>query len=1118
MPKCFARAALLFLIPLAALNAQVLDGIRVKDSGMFEIHGMEFALTVFGDGWSSASQSPTTIKANAGYPKKGAGTWELQGTFTHPKSGAFRFVQTMKRVGDGKAEFAMALDRDAPVKVNSISIALSLPLAAFKGKKCFLDGEAVALPEAYEKGKIGIVNKECKTLSIPVPTGKLTITGDLKVLVQDNREWGEGPFSVRLSFKPDAGEVQKAAIAFTLASEGLDSRPLDLRAAANMGLADQESGDQKGGWTDQGAENDLRALKPGNLILGGIKFTVADPAANQGKSILAFAGPSRPYFLKEATLAGDGKPAAWLYLLHASAWTPESKAVLGVLKLKYSDGSSAERSIASGIDVGNWWSPVDLRNGLVAWNATNASSFVGLYLSRFAVDKPVASVTFAPTGKGVWMVVGASLSTDTVDFSSVNTPVYVAAGPAWAPITHARATEKGSILDLSFLQKETGVPAGQYGPLVIKNGKFEFAKRPGVRVRFNGGNTCFSANYLEKAEADAFAEYVASLGHNALRIHHYEREMMDPAGPPGEQRVRESELAKLDYLIHALKSRGVYITTDVFVSRPCRKGDLPGVNEAVDMSSYKALVLLGPAREDWKKWAKWFFVDHVNPNTGLALGKDPVLMTLSLVNEDNLDACWDKCETGRRVTLEKFAAWLSAKGLEEGKGGERAKRFAWFLVETHTAAVKEMVAYLKSIGIQTPTTDANMIDSPRWIGLRKDLEFVDTHGYWDHPQFPEGAWRMPYGFHNRQPLKSLCSMPGVQGGTRVLGKPFTVTEYQYVYPNPYRAEGTAMAATFACLQDWDGLFRFALSHNRKNLVDDATMSGFDIVVDPIHLLGERMVSLVFLRGDVKSAPGALPFVVDQNYYAKGDGASGDGWAPGFPNAYWQLGWVTRIGSAWAEYKPKIPGIKAALTPQSNALPSLPGAKTYRLSEMNATNLAAEGLLGAGAFDPATLRTRSETGEVEIDAAGGTMKVASPRFEALVLPDKGALSGSALAAKSLDGYGVLYLASMDGAAIAKSRRLLFLHLTDVSSQKLKYRSRSKNLVEDWGSPQRVVAAGSMDISIKTEAAADLKLWGCDLSGKRVEELPLKKGGGSVSFTAETVKDGKARFVVYELGKP
>jgi hypothetical protein len=1103
---------------MPSAEAQVLEGMRTLDSGMFDLNGVSFAVQIYNEGWVSASQSPTTVKANAGYPKKSPGSWELQGAFTHPRSGVFRLAQSMKKSGDGVVDLAYSLERDAPVKLNTVAVSLSLPLDAFKGKKVFLDDEAVELPAVYVKGKIGLANKPCKSLTLPMATGKMKITGDLKVLVQDNREWGEGSaYSIRLGFSVDSGEVSKTACALKVTIEGLDSRPLDLKGAANMGLADEISGDQKGGWTDQGAENDLRALKPGSLMVGGLKFSIVDPAANQGKSILAFAGPDRSYFLKEATLVGDGKPAAFLYLLHASAWTPAGGQSLGSIKIRHADGSAAERAVISGQDVGNWWSPVDMKNAMIAWNATNASAFVGLYLSRFAVEKPVASVTFAPTGKGVWMVVAASLSSDTVDFSSVNTPVYVAAGPAWAPITHARATEKGSILDLSFLQKETGVPAGVHGPLVIKDGRFEFTRKPGKRVRFNGGNTCFSANFLEKPEADAFAEYVASLGHNSLRVHHHERDMMDPAGPAGAQKVREDQLERLDYLLAALKKRGIYITTDVYVSRPIRKGDLPGVTEAVDMSAYKALVLLGPARKDWEKWAKWFFVDHVNPHTGLALGKDPMLITLSLVNEDNLDACWDKNETARRITLEKFAAWLAAKGLGEPTGMDRSKKFNWFLVETHTTAVKEMVAYLKSIGVLTPTTDANMIDSPRWIGLRKDLEFVDTHGYWDHPQFPEGKWRLPYGFHNRQPLKSLCSMPGVQGGTRVLGKPFTVTEYQYVYPNPYRAEGTAMAATFACLQDWDGLFRFALSHNRKNLVDDATMSGFDIVVDPIHLLGERMVSLVFLRGDVKPAPGAIPFVIDKEYYEKGDGMPAEGWASGFPNAYWQLGWVTRIGSAWAGYQPKIPGIKAALTIQTNSLPSLPGAKTYRLSEVDGAKLGAQGLLGAGSFDSVALKTKSETGEVEIDPGAGTMKVASPRFEALILPDKGALSGSKLSAKSLDGYGVLYLASMDGADIVKSRRLLFLHLTDVSSQKLRYRSRSKNLVEDWGTPQRVVAAGRMDIAIKSEAAGDLKLWGCDLSGKRVEELPLKKADGGVAFTAETVKDGKARYIVYELGK-
>jgi hypothetical protein len=1117
----FGFTSILICLALAtshALDAQVIDGLRIRDSGALETSGIKIAVQVFDGDWDPASQNDTTTKASTGFPRKSSQAWKLQGHFTHPKAGVFRFSQKLTRHTDNQAEVHWALERDNAVNLNAIAVTIDLPLDTFKGKTVLVDNEPILLPETYEKGRILLLTKDCKTISIPLTTGKLVFTGNLNALVQDNREWGEGPFSARLSFTPDSGPVTRAECSLKMAIACLDSRPLDLRTAANMGLADEIAGDQKGGWTDQGAENDLRSLKPGTLILGGIKFVVTDPAANNGKSVLVFHGRDRDYFLKEAEISGDDKSAAWLYMLHASAWTAPYGERIGTIRLQYTDGTSADRPVVIGAEVGNWWSPTDLKNGWVAWTAANTSAFVGLQLSRFPVDKPVRKVEFLPTGKSVWMVVAATLSTETLDFSMVNSPLYVGAGPHWAPITHVRATEKGSILDLSFLQRETGIPAGILGPVVVKNGHFEFSGRAGKRVRFNGGNVCFTANYLEKTEAEAFAEYVASLGHNALRIHHYESGLMDPEGPPGAQQIRPDQLDKLDYLIYCLKQRGIYITTDLFVSRPTRLGDLPGITAPVGMSDYKALALLGPARKDFEKWARWLLTEHVNPYTTFPLGKDPVLVALSLINEDNLDACWQSSDTTKRITLEKFAAWLSKEGIPEGRGAERNGHFTRFLVETQLDAFKEMSAFVKGLGVRTPLTDANMIDSPRWIWLRKDLDYVDSHGYWDHPSFPEGDWRLPFGFQNRQPLKSLGSLPGVQGGTRIFGKPFTVTEYQYVYPNPYRAEGSAIAAAYACLQDWDGLYRFALSHSRDNLVGETALAGFDIVADPIHVLGERMVSLSFLRGDVRPAANAYPFVIDKDYYLKSDGMSAEVWAAQFPASYWQLGWVSRIGSAWSEYAPRIPEIKAAVTPQTHSTPTLPNTRTFHVGDNLGEELEAAGALAAGVWSLTNKHVKSETGEIELDGNAATLRVASPRFEALVLADKGSLTAARLSAKSLEGYGALYLASIDGVDIARSRRLLFLHLTDVLSQNLKYRSRQKSLVETWGTPQRLVAAGRMAVSIKVDKPGELKCWGCDLAGKQIEEIPLQVNGEAISFTAETVKDGKARFMVYELGRP
>ena len=58
---------------------------------------------------------------------------------------------------------------------------------------------------------------------------------------------------------------------------------LDLSYVANTSSIDDLAGDFKN-FTDQGPDNDLRALKPGILTLPEVEFTLLDPKQNGGRN------------------------------------------------------------------------------------------------------------------------------------------------------------------------------------------------------------------------------------------------------------------------------------------------------------------------------------------------------------------------------------------------------------------------------------------------------------------------------------------------------------------------------------------------------------------------------------------------------------------------------------------------------------------------------------------------------------------------------------------------------------------------------------------------------------------------------------------------------------------
>jgi alkaline phosphatase len=221
---------------------------------------------------------------------------------------------------------------------------------------------------------------------------------------------------------------------------------LPLSGAANTGFSDAKPDDRQGGWTDQGG-NDLRLIKPGKLTAAGVPFDVLDEAASGGKSCIVLGGPSRPYLPAKATLPVAGAQGKNLYLLHAAAWCPPAKEqkMTGVLFVDYADGTSSEQHVRFGRDVGDWASPDSYKNAARGWTAYNGNTQVSLFVSRFAIKKPlpVKAVRFE-SRESAWMIVAASFG-DEVALKPIKADLtldktYAAPAPLVAPLALAPET------------------------------------------------------------------------------------------------------------------------------------------------------------------------------------------------------------------------------------------------------------------------------------------------------------------------------------------------------------------------------------------------------------------------------------------------------------------------------------------------------------------------------------------------------------------------------------------------------------------------------------------------------------------------------------------------------
>jgi hypothetical protein len=172
-----------------------------------------------------------------------------------------------------------------------------------------------------------------------------------------------------------------------------------------------------------------------------------------------------------------------------------------------------------------------------------------------------------------------------------------------------------------------------------------------------------------------------------------------------------------------------------------------------------------------------------------------------------------------------------------------------FLQQTEENYYVGMMNFLKiDIGVKCPIT-GTIGFGPMSTFTQSKMDFVDAHAYWQHPGFPHRQWDMSDWTIANTPMVDQPERSALWAlaATRVAGKPFTVTEYQHPAPNDWQAECIPMIATFAALQDWDGVFIFAYTHSAQ-YDSDRIDSFFNIEGNPTKMplmpMGARIFSTV----------------------------------------------------------------------------------------------------------------------------------------------------------------------------------------------------------------------------------------------------------------------------------
>jgi hypothetical protein len=347
-------------------------------------------------------------------------------------------------------------------------------------------------------------------------------------------------------------------------------------------------------------------------------------------------------------------------------------------------------------------------------------------------------------------------------------------------------TRNTGVLDFSDLLE---APAGIHGHTVVKDGSLYF--EDGKRARFVGFNIPGAGIMPDKKTAEVYAERLASIGCNVIRLHAEDsynpngRSIIDYSEKGKGRELDPENLDRLQYFVYQLKIRGIYVQVDLHCYRTfTNTGDL---KVTPPYSRMKAVTVFNEEMIELQKDYAAKYLSAVNPYTGMSFLEDPVVMAIQITNENSAffvniaeldDKAREPYETERRLRFNSFLlskygdreglkkAWtrngecalLDSEDPAEGTvmpieygdyiqpyrdprkywvGQDSPARFADYmeygmLLNEHY--YHEMISHVKSLGAKAPVNGCNLLHGIADIySSTREIDLGENNAYYNHP-------------------------------------------------------------------------------------------------------------------------------------------------------------------------------------------------------------------------------------------------------------------------------------------------------------------------------------------------------------------------------------------------
>jgi hypothetical protein len=224
--KRIAQLACIFIVSILGATALAQDqqpdsidlapGIKLTPNGVISIGDLSAEVGHFDGNWTISEQHDAFRPPATTSPSTQPSSHIVSGVYDSA-GGKFNLTEQFDTT-DAGVHVTASITSDKPVDTNELYLSLSLPVDTVGGKQAMFDDEPTLLPkEAAKQGEAQLLAKDgVHKIEIPTPTGTLTLTGNLNVYLQDDREWDNDRFSLRLNFTPSSGQIKSSAIDFQM--------------------------------------------------------------------------------------------------------------------------------------------------------------------------------------------------------------------------------------------------------------------------------------------------------------------------------------------------------------------------------------------------------------------------------------------------------------------------------------------------------------------------------------------------------------------------------------------------------------------------------------------------------------------------------------------------------------------------------------------------------------------------------------------------------------------------------------------------------------------------------------------------------------------------------------